>query len=437
MKNEPSNNYEGMITMNKVLGIIAEYNPFHKGHLHHLQKAKQLVEPDYTIAVMSGNFTQRGEPAVIDKWARTQMALKNGIDLVIELPALYASQTAELFSAGAIQLLHMTGLVTHIAFGSEHNNLDELDMAARVLAEEPAEYRVLLRSYLNKGLSYPFARMRAMQEYFSCANWVKTISSELIESIFRGSNSILALEYLKALKRLESPIKPVIIPRLGASYNSPSLEGEFSSATAIRSAILSGKSWDSVATALPIPSLEILRETISNGWGPVSIHSFDQILLGLLRRSSTEEISNWMDVEEGLENRIKKHALESVNIEDFLNKVKTKRYTYTRFQRILIHALLGIKTQDISYYQEKGGPRYLRILGFNTRSIPLLSCLKKRAGLPIITKPSHYYRYGDKDLCTMFQYDVLAGDLYALALPNPENRMGGREFNQGLVMIQS
>ena len=147
--------------------------------------------------------------------------------------------------------------------------------------------------------------MRAMQEYFSCANWVKTISSELIESIFRGSNSILALEYLKALKRLESPIKPVIIPRLGASYNSPSLEGEFSSATAIRSAILSGKSWDSVAATLPIPSLEILKETISKGWGPVSIHSFDQMLLGLLRRSSTEEISNWMDVEEGLENRIK------------------------------------------------------------------------------------------------------------------------------------
>jgi hypothetical protein len=143
-----------------------------------------------------------------------------------------------------------------------------------------------------------------------------------------------------------------------------------------------------------------------------------------------------MDVEEGLENRIKKYASESCSIEDFLNKVKTRRYTYTRFQRILIHGLLGIKTEDISYFQRNGGPRYLRILGFNTRSIPLLSSLKERSKLPIITKASHYYRLGDKDINKMFQYDVLAGDLYALALPNPEKRVGGREFKQGLVMIQ-
>lgn len=422
--------------MNKVLGIIAEYNPFHNGHLYHLQKAIQLVQPDYTIAVMSGNFTQRGEPAIIDKWTRTHMALKNGIDLVLELPALYASQTAELFSAGAIQLLHMTGLVTHIAFGSEHNNLEELDMAARILAEEPKEYRMLLRSHLNKGFSFPLARMKAIQEYSSCEKWAKTLSPELVENIFRGSNSILALEYLKALRRLKSPIKPFIIPRLGASYNSSSLEGQYSSATAIRSAILSGKSWDTIAEALPEPSLRILQETIDRGWGPISIHSFDQLLLGLLRRSSTEEIASWMDVEEGLENRIKKYASESCSIEDFLNKVKTRRYTYTRFQRILIHGLLGIKTEDISYFQRNGGPRYLRILGFNTRSIPLLSSLKERSKLPIITKASHYYRLGDKDINKMFQYDVLAGDLYALALPNPEKRVGGREFKQGLVMIQ-
>lgn len=429
------NYYEGMITLNKVLGIIAEYNPFHNGHLYHLQKAIDSVEPDFTIAVMSGNFTQRGEPAIIDKWARTQMALENGIHLVLELPALYASQTAEIFASGAVQLLHKTGLVTHIAFGSEHNNLYELDLAAGILVDEPAEFQTLLRSNLQKGLSFPLARMRAMQEYFSDTNLVETLLPEVIDNIFSGSNSILALEYLKALKTLKSPMTPVIIPRVGASYNNPDLEGLFPSATAIRGAIHSGMGWESIAAALPKSSLNILQKAVNMGRGPISIKSLAQLLLGLLRRSDTEEIADWMDVEEGLENRIKKYALECGSIEDFLNQVKTRRYTYTRLQRILIHGLLGIKTDDISYFEKSGGPRYLRILGFNTGSTSLLADLKKASKLPIISRASNYYRFRDKDLNRMFQYDILAGDLYALAFSDQDNRHGSQEFTRGLVMV--
>lgn len=421
--------------MLKVLGIVAEYNPFHMGHLYHLQKAQEIVNPNFTIALMSGNFTQRGEPAIVDKWARTQMALKNGIDLVLELPTLYACQTAELFASGAVQILHHTGLVTHMAFGSEYTDSQDLKRIARILVKEPPKYKELLRTGLNKGLSFPSARLEAIKKYLLDEEQNTDLSSTLINTIMSGSNSILALEYLKALLRLNSPIEPVIIPRIGSSYNELGIKGKFSSATAIRNIILSGRGWESIIPAIPNTSLEILKEAIDCGRGPISLHSFEQLLLALVRRASSKEIATWMDVEEGLENRIKKFALESTNIEDFLLKTKTKRYTYTRLQRILIHGILTITRDNLMDFESTGGPRYLRILGFNTRSTSLLNKLKETSHLPIITKPSHYYHLGDDNMRAMFQYDILATDLYSLAFPNKEQRMGGQELTQGVMMI--
>ena len=421
--------------MTKVLGIIAEYNPFHNGHLYHLQKAAQIVQPDFTIAVMSGNFTQRGEPTIIDKWARTQMALKNGIDLVLELPTLYACQTAELFASGAVRILHNTGLVTHMAFGSEYDHLQNLDKIAKILAQEPFEYKALLKLNLDKGLPFPLARLNAMQEYILGIQKDYSLSPELIDQILGGSNSILALEYLKALRKQKSSIQPVAISRVGSSYNATDIEGQFSSATAIRKIILSGKDWGAIISTLPDISLKILKRSIDDGRGPVSIQSLDQLMLGLLRRSGLREIASWMDVEEGLENRIKKYAHECTNIEEFLSNTKTKRYTYTRLHRILIHGLLGIRTADVAKFQDMYGPGYIRILGFNTKASELLKRLKATSLVPIITKPAHYYRYHDEHINALFEYDILATDLYALAFPSPEQQKGGQELTQGVVII--
>jgi predicted nucleotidyltransferase len=419
----------------KVLAIIAEYNPFHKGHLYHLNNAIKLIQPDFTIAIMSGNFTQRGEPTIIDKWARTRMALENGIHLVLELPTLYACQTAEVFAAGAVEILHQTDLVTHIAFGSEYHNLKHLNIIAEILAEEPLAYKRLLKSGLNQGLSFPAARLRAIQQYIRDIYGEDKLPSQLIERILKGSNSILAIEYLKALMRLKSTIQPVIIPRVGSSYNTEAIEGQYSSATAIRKSILSGEEWACISHTLPSVSLKILKDSINRGRGPVSINSFDQLLLGMLRQAPFSEIASWMDVEEGLENRIKRFAQKCTSIQDFLLETKTKRYTYTRLQRILIHGLLGIKTQDVIRFHKNGGPSYIRILGFNTEATPLLSKLKKTSNLPIITKPAHYYRYGLENINIMFEYEILATDLYVMAFPNPDQRKGGQELTQDIVRI--
>ncbi len=420
--------------MLKVLGIVSEYNPFHKGHLYHLTEAVHMVQPDFVIAVMSGNFTQRGEPAIIDKWTRTAMALKNGIDLVLELPTVYSCQTAELFSAAAVQILNSTGLVTHMAFGCEHNNIEDLNLLAKILDEEPAAYRDLLKLHLGKGLPFPQARANALKEYM--VNETRNcMTSKPIDQILSGSNSILAIEYLKSLKKLKSSIQPVIIPRIGSSYNAINLEGQFSSATAIRRAVLSCKNWDEIIPALPGSSLKILKDAIRDGRGPVSLHSLEQMLLGIIRRAHIDEISQWMDVEEGLEHRIKKCALESRSIEEFLSKTKTKRYAYTRLQRIVIHGLLDIKTSDIANFQKLGGPRYIRILGFNTKAGKLLKRLKSTASLPIITKAAHYHRHNDEGIKAMFEREILATDLYTMAFPNPERRKGGQELTQNVVLI--
>ncbi|NLJ40983.1 MAG: nucleotidyltransferase [Clostridiales bacterium] len=421
--------------MLKVLGIVAEYNPFHNGHLYHLEKAKDIIKPDFTVAVMSGNFTQRGEPAIIDKWSRTKMALENGIDLVLELPVLYACQTAELFSAAAVRILNSTGIITHMAFGSEYDNINHLKTLAQILYEEPPQYRKSLKLSLRKGLSFPNARLNALKEYFSQLSEHSCLEPNLIDTILVGSNSILALEYLKILIELRSTIQPVIIPRIGSQYNTYQIETPYSSATAIRHSILSSASWDTISPSLPSISLKILKDEINMGQGPVALQSIEQILLGIIRRSTLKEISQWMDVEEGLEYRIKKSANGCTNITNFLIRTKTKRYTLTRLQRILIHGLLDIKTTDTNYFENIGGPPYIRVLGFNMAATRLLRALKEKSKLPIINKAAHYFRHGNKDIDRMFQYEILAGDLYALGYPNPGKRKGGQEFTRGLIRI--
>jgi predicted nucleotidyltransferase len=421
--------------MIKVLGIIAEYNPFHNGHLYHLQQSIKQLNPDYVIAVMSGHFTQRGEATIVDKWARTAMALQSGIDLVLELPVVYACQTAELFAFGGIQLLNHTGIVTHLAFGSEVAEIKVLDTIASILAIEPDEYKNQLKSQLRNGLSFPQARLRALEEYIKSNKSLFPYPSECLHEIITSSNAILGIEYLKAIKRTNSSIKPVPIRRIGSLYNDTEIKGKFSSATAIRNHLLATKSMQDLSEALPSYSLEILEENIRKGRGPVTNQSLEQIIMGTIRRSSLEEIRCWMDVEEGLENRIKEFGHSCSTLDEFLTQAKTKRYVYTRLQRILIHGLLGITTKQMKEYNKLGGPCYLRILGFRKKSLSLLTHLKENAHVPIISKPADYFRPGISLLNGMFELDVLATDMYCLGFPGQYHRKGGQDFTHPIVIL--
>lgn len=422
--------------MVKVLGIIAEYNPFHNGHMYHLKSSIELIKPDYTIVAMSGHFTQRGEAAIIDKWERAEMALKNGVDVVVELPASYSSQTAELFAFGGVQLLNHTGVVTHISFGSEIGAIKPLAEIAKVLADEPPSFKMLLKRYLDQGLSFPEARHRAIMELAKGTGF--SFSESQWEKIINSSNSILAIEYLKALYRTGSSMIPVTIKRIGASYNAQEMSGELSSATAIRNELIKRKLWDNISRAMPEASFEILRYAIELGKGPVTNASLEQLMLGKIRSMPVEAIKNLMDVDEGLENRIKECAIKASTLDEFMTLAKTRRYVYTRLQRILVHALLGITKERVEKFRNAGGPQYLRILGFSSRAIPLLKQLKQNAKVPIITKAAHYHRILENPVAReMFLIDVLATNLYSLGIPNPRYRKGNRDFTEKIRVINA
>ena len=271
--------------MSKVLGIIAEYNPFHNGHLYHLEQSKKLTGADYTIAIISGNFTQRGSTSLIDKWSKTKMALLNGVDLVIELPVLYAISSAENFACGAIKILNSLNIVNYLSFGSETSNIDILNKFADVLYNEPKEYQNLLSHELKKGLSFPKARENALLMYINdIRNSVNILSSP---------NNILGIEYLKALKKYNSPIQPITISRLESDYNSTSFSNNIASATAIRN-LVNNKSFDIINNLLPASSFEILMEEIRNGHMIIGLSIFEKEIIYILRKMSIEEIRNYL-----------------------------------------------------------------------------------------------------------------------------------------------
>lgn len=417
----------------KVLGIVAEYNPFHLGHLYHLKESLKLIEPDYSIAVMSGNFTQRGEPAIIDKWLRAEAALRCGIDLVLELPVVYSTQSAEFFAYGGVQLLNHTGLVTHMSFGSESTDLDTLRHLAEILTDEDDSYKLKLKDFLRQGLSFPVARQHAIREYLRQTGKPHSESHE-ISSLMIGSNTILAVEYLKALKKTDSPIIPVIVRRIASAYNSTVLQKGITSAASIRREFYRNGLTEGLKESMPKASYDVLANAVESGRGPSMAGRLDDLVLGLLRRSSREEISQWMNVEEGLENRIKESALDASSTEDLIAALKTKRYVRTRLHRIIIHGLLNLTKDRFRELNSGTGPKYIRILGFSSKALPLLKELKNKARVPVLTKAAHYKRY-DNALREMFEYDILATDIYALTLGRDDLRKGGRDLIQGPVIL--
>ena len=387
-----------------VLGIIAEYNPFHNGHLYHLLKSKEITKDDYVIAVIGGNFTQRGEVSLIDKWSKAEMAIDNGVDLVIELPVLYSISSAENFAEGSIKILNSLNIVDHISFGAECPELNKLNIIANVLFEEPREFKNLLLYQLSKGISFPKARANAISSY---------LKDEEFANILNEPNNILAIEYLKALKKHRAEIMPILVERKGSEYLNKDYTGKITSSTAIRNMIKLNKTYDLKDTLTP-SSYTILKEELSSGHFVRDISELEKVMIYNLRMKSLDEIKKLPDVSEGLENVIKKAAESSNTLDEFMEIASSKRYTDTRLKRILLYSLLNITAKDMEI-SKKITP-YVRVLGFNKNGKELISSIsKKNPNLNIITSVKKFTDENkNKNLQMMINKDILATDIYTL-----------------------
>ncbi|MEK8206786.1 nucleotidyltransferase [Paenibacillus sp. FSL L8-0696] len=409
------------------VGIIAEYNPLHNGHVHHFTEAKRLSGAERTIIVMSGPFTQRGEPAAVSKQARTEMALHMGADLVIELPVAYAVQPAEWFAFGAVALLEATGVVDSLCFGSEAGTLGSLLPLARYLAEESSELQSEIRRRMALGASFPAAYSAAAAVAFE-GTLPETESPGDAGELLRQPNNSLGLHYLIALQRLHSKIMPLTVPRTAAGFHDPlQADSSIASATAIRKLLQEG---GSPAAYMPDYSVSILEREHAAGRGPLSLESFSIPLRHLLTTHTAAELRTIHDMNEGLENRILRllPELEQFSVSGLLHALKSKRYTHTRLQRLLLHVLLNHSKKEMTPSILAEGPGYIRILGFRESGRALLKEMKQKATLPIVMRPS---------LCShpQLERDLQAASAFTGAFKEPRRLDMYRDYLEPPVMV--
>jgi len=391
-------------------GIICEYNPFHLGHAGHMAKTRDALGHDTAIVcVMSGNFVQRGEPAIFNKHSRAEMAVRCGADLVIELPSPFALSSAEGFAYGGVYLLHSLGICDYLSFGSETGEVGPLAEAASVIVSDRADE--LIVSFLKKGLPYAAAQQKAADELMGGQS-----------DVFRSPNNLLGVEYLKALTACGSGIKPITVTRTGGGHDSDTGY----SASRVRKMLLAGEMpWD----IMPTEATEICKREIAEGRGPISTKLCETAMLARLR--VCRDFSELPDASEGLDKRIAKFAAAEATIETMLLKIKTKRYAMSRLRRMLMCAALGITAKDTLE-----SPPYIRILAINKTGMKLLNSARKKAALPIITKPASASKMSGC-AAEMFYKEVAASDFYALSYQNEMQRTGGSEWKQSPIIINN
>ncbi len=428
----------------KVVGIVAEYNPFHYGHAYQIAKAREKFGADTPIAVvMSGDFVQRGEPAITGKWNRTEAALRLGADLVIELPFTFACASADRFSYGAISLLNAAGIVTDLYFGSECTDLDFLRKVAQVTAEENPEYRALLKANLGEGMSYAGARESAITEYFR--NTGETSDSKKAEELLKSPNTILAVEYLAALLKTKSRITPSVLERAGAAYHENSIHAPMASASAIRNTVTKSLSAgipdasllaESLAGRMPSAALSLMLSEYSRGIRPVLPADFLPEAVSLIRTRSEAELRGIAYMGDQLSRRLQNAAADlrvppGISFSDaFHLACDTKRYAGTRVSRALMSLLAGQTARDLEMLQN---PEYIRILGFSDKGRYLLKLMRKYKTLPLIDKASDFLEHGQNPALTrMAELDLITSDLRGMKA----GYAYGHEFGQTVIRMK-
>ena len=399
----------------KIAGIVAEYNPFHNGHAHHIQRTRA---PDggcaatHIVAVMGGHFLQRGEPALLPKAHRVRAALAGGVDLVLELPLPWAMATAESFALGAVAILDGLGCVDTLSFGSECGSTAPLEKVADAL--ESARFAQLLRLRMDGGIPFPEARQKAVAE----------IAGLTAAAVLEAPNNILGVEYIKALRRLDSSMKPFTIPRFGAGHDDRVPLGDVASASYLRSLIRAERLLNA-APFMPPACCHILSGAMEDGLCPSDPALAGRAVLSRLRTMTKEEMGRLPGVSEGLENRLYSASRRAGSLDELEAAVKTRRYALSRIRRMIWAAYLGLESG-----WEQRTPPYLRVLGANERGLEILSAAQPR--LPLLAKPSQADRL-DGEARNVFEREALAADLYALTLPAPPPC--GAEFTAGLIRV--
>lgn len=391
----------------KIIGFVTEYNPFHKGHKLHLERSKELSGAAYSVAVMSGSFVQRGEPALLDKWTRAKMAIDGGVDLVIELPVIYSVSTAELFALGGVKLLDSLNCIDYLGFGSEVGHIAPLSNIADVLVNESSDFKEILRANLKSGLSYANSRSIAVSSTLINDNYD-------YERIIDKSNNILGIEYIKALKNLKSSIEPITFKRIGSDYNDLSVDVKIASASAIRNLILNN-GFNKSKNLLPQSSYETIMNFYDENRNFNNLNNYMDIISYILLKIDGESLLKYFDVENGLENRIKNINLSDYNVEDIITEITSKRIASSRVRRLLVHLLLDIK-KDMIVKSKNHNLGYVRILGSNQRGFDIINKIKDSSTLEIINKFSEINKITNDLDKTILDKEILATNIYYYGL---------------------
>lgn len=404
----------------KIVGLITEYNPFHAGHLYHMQQARELTGADYCVVLMSGSFVQRGEPAIFDKYLRTKTALLAGADLVLEIPAAFSTASAHEFAAYGVALLSAIG-VDAVVFGSECGQIEILKQAAYALNHESAEFRERLRKGLKAGLTYPQARAKALEMEDT---WASVLSSP---------NNILGIEYLRAAEDLHSLMEFYTISRKGSGYHEDTLaDANFPSASAIRGIIRNSLSKDKDLLDILASHLPAVTHPAYTGAVPVFVDDFSELLnAAILQMQATFSIA---DLSPELAARLAKPPYFPLSFEKRIQALKTRQLTYTRVSRALLHLALGMREEDISRWKDEGYALYARILGFRRQSSPLLSCLHKKSSIPLITKMADASQSLAPSALALLEQEVYASHLYQ-TVRMKRSGVFQNEYTEGLVFV--
>lgn len=419
----------------KKTGIIVEYNPFHQGHKYHIEKSIKKTKSKYIIAVMSGHFTQRGMPAICDKWKRAKMAIANGVDLLIELPLVYAIRSAESFASGAIQLLDKTEIIDNVVFGSELGEIDTLKKVAKLLISDNNYFANRLKKYLAEGNPYPDARNKALIDLIKIEKNNEDFTNLNLFEILTGSNNILAIEYLKAKYKNNLNLDLKTIKRIGEGYHSKNLNTNIISATAIRQSIYNNEI-EKIKDTIPNPSYQLLKDEIKKDKIPINIDNLGILLISKIRSLPANKLGTYLDINHNLAQRIKTAADQSGNYKQLLYNLNTRSYTKTRFQRLLLNILFNLDKTYINKIDSKG-PQYIRILGFSENGQKLLKEIKEKSSLPVIVSPKEYLNEVDINTTDLFKrtlsLDIFATDIYTILYKDPSFRRANLDYTENII----
>lgn len=438
----------------KITGIIAEYNPFHNGHRYQLEQVRQHRNADYIVVVMNGDFMQRGEPAMINKYDRTRMALSEGADLVIELPVIYGTGSAEYFAHGSIRLLHALGCVDQICFGCEYDNLSHLSSIASVYAFEDADFKYYLNQYRKQGISYPKARTQALLQY------TKLHSLNLpddIQQYLAMPNTVLAVEYLKALQICHSDMEPYLLKRIGQDYHSSALPaqtmtetqamtsdhirqesevGLYASASAIRSEYLTHGMNPTLSAALPASTGRILTDAYHIN-APVTMELFYPLIQYRIWMQD-RPLTDYQDITEDLANRMLAVYQPELSYTEYVDAIVNKQYTRTRIMRCLLHLLLGITHRFVTEQRALPDVPYARILGFRKESSALLRLIREQGSLSLVQKTKDAldeYTRQAPSAAELLRMDIQAAHLYEQVCHQTYHTTLHNEYTQGMIIL--